>query len=352
MSYTVNYIEGSETIPRPMSLNLKITGEGLRIRGYASNKDMLPWEAIQRVDLEPFTIKGVWGSRRIGANLKIRYLTPDYIKNTLVLELSYIHVADRIKNKIDKQLIERFGKAKRLEFYSYPPKPDASWIEKHKLFSISVTSFVVFSLLIGLANRAQDITNGTSSNQSFSNTQKEAAPTAEIKATVTAPRFDTYFNKPMADVATELKPYLYEYNFSTKSYEPAPRDYDPNYSHQIYAKKDGYGLSFENGASSANSKYGTPEGNYNGTANIMSIELAQMGKCNFSQVFNKIDDAMKLVGLDPATKGIRNDDGGGTQQGYGSFRNYLGKDSLEIALICDYEGANYKLQLRVLPWYR
>lgn len=176
--------------------------------------------------------------------------------------------------------------------------------------------------------------------------------TAEIKATVTPPKFDTYFNRPMADVAAELKPYLYEYNFTTKSDEPAPRDYDPNYSHQIYAKKDGYKLFFENGASSANSKYGTPEGTYNGTANIMSIELAQMGKCSFSQVFNKIDDAMKLVGLDPATKGTRDDDGGGTQQGYGSYRGYLGKDSLEIALVCDYEGANYKLQLLVLPEYR
>lgn len=177
--------------------------------------------------------------------------------------------------------------------------------------------------------------------------------TTETKATVTVPpKFDTYFNRPMADVATELKPYMYEYNFSTKSDEPAPRDYDPNYSHQIYAKKDGYKLFFENGASSANSKYGTPEGTYNGTANIMSIELAQMGKCSFSQVFNKIDDAMTLVGLNPATKGTRDDNGGGTQQGYGAYSKYLGKDSLEIALVCDYEGANYKLQLRVLPQYR
>lgn len=180
----------------------------------------------------------------------------------------------------------------------------------------------------------------------------EKKATAEIKATVTAPKFDTYLNRPMADVAIELKPYLYEYNFATKSDEPAPRDYDPNYSHQIYAKKDGYKLFFENGASSANSKYGTPEGTYNGTANIMSIELAQMGKCSFSQVFNKIDDAMTLVGLNPATKGTRDDSMGGTQQGYGAYSKYLGKDSLEIALVCDYEGANYKLQLRVLPQYR
>jgi len=175
--------------------------------------------------------------------------------------------------------------------------------------------------------------------------------TSEI-ATVSAPTFDTYFNRPMADVATELKPYLYEYNFATKSDEPAQRDYDPNYSHQIYAKKDGYKLFFENGASSANSKYGTPEGTYNGTANIMSIELAQMGKCSFSQVYNKIDDAMTLVGLNPATKGTRDDSMGGTQQGYGAYGKYLGKDSLEIALVCDYDGANYKLQLRVLPQYR
>lgn len=78
------------------------------------------------------------------------------------------------------------------------------------------------------------------------------------------------------------------------------------------------------------------------------MDLPQMGKCKQDQVFNKIDEAMRITGLNSDMKG----DKSGTQQGYATYKNYLSKESLELTLLCEYDGANYKLQLRVLPEFR
>ncbi|AHB42761.1 hypothetical protein RAAC3_TM7C00001G0924 [Candidatus Saccharibacteria bacterium RAAC3_TM7_1] len=78
------------------------------------------------------------------------------------------------------------------------------------------------------------------------------------------------------------------------------------------------------------------------------MDLPRLGKCKQDQVFGKIDEAMRIAELNPETKG----DKSGTQQGYAVYKNYIGKESLELSLICEYDNANYKLQLRVLPEYR
>ena len=93
---------------------------------------------------------------------------------------------------------------------------------------------------------------------------------------------------------------------------------------------------------------GTTKAN-TGKVNIAYVELPSLGKCQQSQVYNKIDQAMQLTGLDPATKGTKHTDMG---EGYGAYRDYKSDKTLELALLCDYNGANYKLQLRVLPDYR
>ena len=125
------------------------------------------------------------------------------------------------------------------------------------------------------------------------------------------------------------------------------QSYDPTKSVQIHVEKNGYKLYFEDGGRiTATAKENT------GKANIVSIELLQLGKCKQDQVFKKVDDAMRLAGLNPTTKGNRYDDMGGTQQGYGAYRNYNEDKTLELALLCDFEGDNYTLQLRVLPEYR
>lgn len=148
-----------------------------------------------------------------------------------------------------------------------------------------------------------------------------------------APKFDTYLNRPMSDVAAEFG-----------------QTYDAANSTQIKADKDGYALFFEDGGRDDPADLLKKQNT--GQATTVSMDLPQMGKCKQDEVFNKIDEAMKITGLNTNNKGDKYDGMGGTQQGYGAFRNYLGKESLELALLCDYDGANYKLQLRVLPEYR
>lgn len=159
--------------------------------------------------------------------------------------------------------------------------------------------------------------------------QKNEAAKAP-RTNVPAPHIDQYLNKSMTDIASEFN-----------------QSYDPVKSVQIHAEKNGYKLYFEDGGRvTATTKENT------GKANIISIELPQLDKCKQDQVFKKIDDAMLLANLDTSLKGDKYDGMGGTQQGYGAYRNYKGDRTLELALLCDFEGGNYTLQLRVLPEYR
>lgn len=156
---------------------------------------------------------------------------------------------------------------------------------------------------------------------------------SEAVATQPVPKFDTYLNRPMSEVASEFG-----------------QSYDAAESTQVKADEEGYALFFEDGGrdnpADPLKKQNTEK------VTTVSVELPQMGKCQQSQVFNKIDEAMKLTNLNPNIKGDKHDGMGGTQQGYGAYRNYRGDKSLELALLCDYDGANYKLQLRVLPEFR
>lgn len=157
--------------------------------------------------------------------------------------------------------------------------------------------------------------------------------TSETEAAQPAPKFDTYLNRPMSEVASEFG-----------------QTYDPANSTQIRADKAGYKLFFEDGGrddpTDPLKKQNTDK------VTTVNMDLPQMGKCKQDQVFNKVDEAMKLASLNPDNKGQKYEGMGGTQQGYGAYRKYLGKESLELALLCDYNGADYKLQLRVLPEFR
>lgn len=180
-------------------------------------------------------------------------------------------------------------------------------------------------ILVGLFLLLGATTSNNASQQNSPNSGDSASTN-----TKPAPHFADYLNKPMADVATEFG-----------------QTYDPANSIQIHAEKDGYKLFFEDGGRIT----GTTKENI-GKVNITNIELPSLGKCQQSQVYNKVDEAMQLTGLDPATKGTKHEGMGGTQRGYGAYRDYKGDETLELALLCDYNGGNYKLQLRVLPDYR
>lgn len=163
-------------------------------------------------------------------------------------------------------------------------------------------------------------------------TDKPAQKTEETSNQTDAesvPKFDSYLNRPIAEVAAEFG-----------------QQYDAGNSTQIRAEKDGYKLFFEDGGrddpADPLKKQNTEQ------VTTVNIELPQMGKCQQGQVFNKIDEAMRLANLNTNTKG----DKSGTQPGYAVYKNYLDKESLELSLICEYNDANYKLQLRVLPDFR
>ena len=161
----------------------------------------------------------------------------------------------------------------------------------------------------------------------------EPVPKTETSKTETArlaPTFDTYLNRPMGEVASEFG-----------------QTYDPASSTQIRADQAGYKLFLEDGG--RDDPTNPLKKQNTGQVTTVNVNLPQMGRCKQDQVFNKIDEAMKLAGLNPDDKGQKYEGMGGTQQGYGAYRNYLGKESLELALLCDYDGADYKLQLRVLP---
>lgn len=153
--------------------------------------------------------------------------------------------------------------------------------------------------------------------------------TSKTETTQPAPKFDTYLNRPMSEVASEFG-----------------QTYDPANSTQIRADKDGYKLFFEDGG--RNDPTDPLKKQNPGQVTTVSMDLPQMGKCKQDQVLNKIDEAMRIAGLNPGTKG----DKSGTQEGYATYKNYLDKESLELALLCEYNDANYKLQIRVLPEFR
>lgn len=163
---------------------------------------------------------------------------------------------------------------------------------------------------------------------------KKADETASNTASKTetaqpVPEFNAYLNRPMSEVASEFG-----------------QTYDPANSTQIRADKDGYKLFFEDGG---RDDPADPLKKQNtGQVTTVNMDLPQMGKCRQDQVFNKVDEAMNIASLNPDMKGEKS----GTQQGYAVYKNYLGKESLELSLICEYDNANYKLQVRVLPEYR
>lgn len=153
--------------------------------------------------------------------------------------------------------------------------------------------------------------------------------TSETETAQPAPKFDTYLNRPMSEVASEFG-----------------QTYDPTNSTQIRADKDGYKLFFEDGG--RDDPTDPLKKQNTGKVTTVNMDLPQMGKCKQDQVFNKIDEAMRIAGLNPGARG----DKSGTQQGYATYKNYLDKESLELTLLCEYNDANYKLQIRVLPEFR
>lgn len=148
-----------------------------------------------------------------------------------------------------------------------------------------------------------------------------------------APRFDEYLNKPMSEVATEFG-----------------QSYDPANSRQIKAEKNGYQLLFEDGGveDPADPLKTVPTGKVTTT----SITLPELGKCQYKDVYAKTDEAMKIVGLDPSTKGDKASGSDGTKSGDAEYENYLGKESIRLVNRCAYEGSSYQLMLTVGSGYR
>lgn len=166
--------------------------------------------------------------------------------------------------------------------------------------------------------------------------KKSADTKTESKSTTqqaSAPRFDEYLNKPMSEVATEFG-----------------QTYDPANSRQIKAEKNDYQLLFEDGGveDSADPLKTIPTGKVTTT----SITLPELGKCQYKDVYAKTDEAMKIVGLDPSTKGNKAKGSDGTKSGDAEYENYLGKESIRLVNRCAYEGASYQLILTVGSGYR
>ncbi|MEK7626142.1 MAG: hypothetical protein AAB423_02180 [Patescibacteria group bacterium] len=159
--------------------------------------------------------------------------------------------------------------------------------------------------------------------------QLSKADTSETETAQPAPKFDTYLNRPMSEVASEFG-----------------QTYDPANSTQIRADKAGYKLFFEDGG--RDDPTNPLKKQNTGQVTTVNMDLPQMGKCKQDQVLDKVDDAMRAAGLNPDMKG----DKSGTQEGYATYKNYLDKESLELTLFCEYNDANYKLQIRVLPEFR
>lgn len=165
--------------------------------------------------------------------------------------------------------------------------------------------------------------------------EKQKAQQAQVekakKEATKPPHFADYLSRPIADIATEFG----------KTVD----------GHQLNVEKNGHKLFFENGPKYDNPADTTAE--YTGKANIVSVELPELGTCKQSDVFGRaVDNAMRLTGLDPSQKGTKHEGAGGTQLGYGAYRNYAGNPGLELALLYDFNGDTYKLQLQILPDFR
>lgn len=173
----------------------------------------------------------------------------------------------------------------------------------------------------------------TQSNQKSESSKQNDQKKQEKPQPAKPPRFDEYLNRPMSEVASEFT-----------------QQYDPAKSTRIKADKNGYKLLFEDGGKNnpADPTKATPTG----LVTTTTIELPELGKCKQGDVYKKLDEAMKLAGLNPNDKGSKNPNIDGTKTGYAAYSNYLGKESIELALQCLYDGDSYELLLKVKPEYR
>ncbi len=192
------------------------------------------------------------------------------------------------------------------------------WYKRKWVWAVAIV--IVIAALLSPSEEAQK----------SADTKNESNGTAQQAS---APRFDEYLNKSMGEVASEFG-----------------QSYDPANSRQIKAEKNGYQLLFEDGGveDSADPLKTVPTGKVTTT----SITLPKLGKCQFKDVYAKIDEAMKIVGLDPNTKGDKAKGSDGTKSGDAEYENYLGKESIRLVNRCAYEGASYQLMLTVGSGYR
>lgn len=186
--------------------------------------------------------------------------------------------------------------------------------------------FVAIPLLAAMGGSKKE------ADKSATNDNKTNTSTT-TNSTVTLPKIADYLNKPMADIAKEFG-----------------KTYSPTESRQMTIEKDGYKLFFENGMKFASTQSTQPM--YDDTANIVSVTVPSMGKCEQAKVFNKANEAMSATGLDTANKGKQEGSDGTKTAGYAVYKGYIGKESLEASVICAFNGDSYKVQLRVLPEFR
>jgi hypothetical protein len=203
-------------------------------------------------------------------------------------------------------------------------------VDKNKWY----TRWWVWIIIIFIALTLLTLIDGNKKEADKTVVNDDKINNSTAKAGTTAlPKIADYLNKSMADLAKEFG-----------------KTYNPIESHQMTIEKDGYELYFENGMKFASAESAQPL--YDDIANIVSITVPGMGKCEQSQVFNKANEAMAAAGLDTANKGKREGSDGTKTMGYAVYKGYMDQESLESSVVCVFNGDTYKVQLRVLPEFR